>query len=42
MLPPTEMRENTFLSDGAGQHLNGRSRMLLLARVDDRLWSQFL
>jgi hypothetical protein len=38
MPPPTQMRENTFLWDGARQYLNGCSRMLLLARVDDRLW----
>jgi hypothetical protein len=42
MLPPTEMRANAFLSDGARQLLDSRSRMLLLAGVDDRLWSQFL
>ena len=35
------MREYTFFSDAAGQHLDRCAHMLLLARVDDRLRSQF-
>jgi hypothetical protein len=42
VLSPSEMCENVFLPDLAGERLYGGARMLLLARIDDGLRAQLV
>jgi len=38
--PPAEVSENALLPDGARERLDGGASMLVLARINNRLWSQ--
>ncbi len=37
VLPPAEVSEDALLPDGAGEPLDGRTSMLVLPRINDRL-----